>query len=188
MTFIGTARGEFLSANFDLASIFSLVIERGFASDTAYSAYYCAESFVYCHDIIPFSTRIFLFGEFVKGVFISTNPEYVLHSITAEYVHHTGGGFIPHFFFFYLGPLGIFVGGLVVSLFLNAIRKVNNASSGLSKCVVIYVACITFRWYLYTPLDLLRGSLFLTISFYIFTFFAIRIHKRALQKSNFIWS
>lgn len=178
MTFIGIVRGELLTANFDIVDIFNKVIDSGFASDTAYSAYYCAESFVYCHDIIPFSTRMFLFGEFLKGVFISTNPEYVLHSITAEYVHHTGGGFIPHFFYFYLGPLGIFVGGLIVSLFLNAIRKVNNASSGLMKCVTIFVTCLTFRWYLYTPLDLMRGSLFLMIVYFLFTSFVFKLNKK----------
>ena len=169
MTFLGTVRGELLNSNFDILDILNKVFEGGFALDTAYSAYYCAESFVYCHDIIPFSTRLFLFLQFVKGVFISSDSQYVLQNITYDYVHHTGGGFIPHFLYFYLGPLGAMAGGLLVSAFLNLIRTINNASSGLVKSIAIYITCITFRWYLYSPLDMLRGVLFLVIVYYTFT-------------------
>lgn len=178
MTFIGAVRGELLSSSFSLMGIMGKVVENGFALDTAYSAYYCAESFVYCHDIIPLSERLFLFAEFVKGVFLSTDPKYVLHSITASYVHHTGGGFIPHFFYFYLGPLGVFVGGLIVSFFLNIIRKVNNATTEVKKLIALFVTCITFRWYLYSPLDLLRGVLFLIISYYLFLYVNNALRKR----------
>ena len=107
--------------------------------------------------------------QFVKGVFISSDSQYVLQNITYDYVHHTGGGFIPHFLYFYLGPLGAMAGGLLVSAFLNLIRTINNASSGLVKSIAIYITCITFRWYLYSPLDMLRGVLFLVIVYYTFT-------------------
>ena len=50
MSIIGVVRGELLSGNVDISSILSSLAKGGFALDTAYSAYYTSESFVYILD------------------------------------------------------------------------------------------------------------------------------------------
>lgn len=180
MSIIGVVRGELLSGNADVGTILSSLAKSGFALDTAYSAYYTSESFIYVLDRFTFHETIIFFWEFVKSVFIGTNPDMLLTSISEEYVKHYGGGLMPFYFYFYLGVIGIVVSAFIVSLYLNIVINLNCYTSGFFKCLSIWVLSTTFRWYLYTPLPLLRGVLFLTIAYYAFAYLHYQINRLSI--------
>ena len=170
MSIIGVVRGELLSGNADVSSILSSLAESGFALDTAYSAYYTSESFVYIIDKFTLFEIIALFCEFVKSIFLGANPDVLLTSISAQYTIHYGGGILPFYFFFYLGAIGVFVASVLAAFYLNKVIGLQADSSGYMKCLTVWIVSTTFRWYLYTPLPLLRGVLFLTIAYFSFAY------------------
>lgn len=170
---IGVVRGELMSMNFSLGNIFSLILNRGFALDTAYSAYYTSESFVYMDErlddkMIP----IRLFGEFLKSIIIGSgdNPDSVLPTVTHEYVTHYNGGILPFYLYFYLGAFGILLVAILTSFYINMIISLVAHSSSIKKCITVWIASTTFRWYLYGPLPLLRGVLLLVLCYYLFAY------------------
>ncbi len=171
MSVIGVVRGELLSGNADIGSILSSLARSGFALDTAYSAYYTSESFVYVLDKFTTQEVLVFFWEFVKSIFIGTDPDMLLTSISNTYVAHYGGGLIPFYFYFYLGGIGIVLAVFLVAFYLNIVINLDECSSGYFKCLSVWVVSTTFRWYLYSPIGLLRGVLFLTIAYFAFSYF-----------------
>ena len=67
---IGVVRGAILSMDADIKSILVSLIEKGFSLDTAYSAYYTSESFVYLDERVE-GVHLSLFVDFIKSIFIS---------------------------------------------------------------------------------------------------------------------
>lgn len=180
MSIVGVVRGELLSGNFDVDTILTSLFESGFALDTAYSAYYTSESFVYVLD--KFSTQeILIFSwEFVKSIFIGSDPDMLLTSISETYIKHYGGGILPFYFYFYFGLIGILLSACLVALYLNLVIRLNKHSSGYLKCLSVWIVSTTFRWYLYSPLPLLRGVLFLTIAYYVFAYLHYQINRLSI--------
>ena len=168
LSLIGAVRGELLSGNFDIGNIFQNLVEGGFANDTAYFAYYCSESFVYVKDLLSAERVLQLFGDFIRYIFIGSRAgeDAFLPDVTRGYVTHYNGGITPFYFYFYLGIPGILIAGLIVSFYINLAISVNKYSSGFFKIVVLWVVCSVFRWYLYTPLPLLRGVIFLSLAYW----------------------
>ena len=107
----------------------------------------------------------------MKSIFIGTDPDMLLTSISNTYVAHYGGGLIPFYFYFYLGGIGIVLAACLVASYLNIVINLEEQSSGYFKCLSVWVVSTTFRWYLYSPIGLLRGVLFLTIAYYAFSYF-----------------
>lgn len=177
MSVIGVVRGELLSGNADIGSIMTSLARSGFALDTAYSAYYTSESFIYVMDKFSVQEILFLFWEFVKSIFIGTDPDMLLTSVSDVYVKHYGGGLVPFYFYFYLGVIGIFISAALVAFYLNIVIDLNKQSSGYIKCLSVWVLSTTFRWYLYTPLPLLRGVLFLTIAYFAFQYLHFMLNR-----------
>ncbi len=177
MSLIGVVRGALLSGNFDISSLLSLLGERGLALDTAYSAYYTSESFIYVMDKFTPQEIMMFFVDFLKSIFIGGNPDMHLTAVSATYVDHSMGGVMPFFFYFYLGLFGVLISAFIVGGYLNVVNGLTNLASGYVKCLSIWVVCTTFRWYLYTPLPLLRGVLFLTIAYYAFAYLHYQINR-----------
>lgn len=162
---IGTARGALLSGNFDVQAILYAIAANGFALDTAYSAYYTSQTFVYVMEMLTDSTRLEYFSDFFLSIFFgeSANSSAKLISVSRQFIHHNGGGVLPFFFYFYFGTIGIFIQALVLKIYLHLITKVNRDMNGLFKVVAAFIVAHSFRWYLYSPLGLFRGVLFLVI-------------------------
>lgn len=182
LSVIGVVRGELLSGNADVGSILKTLAENGFALDTAYSAYYTSESFVYIINKFEPQEILYLFIEFLKSIFIGSNPDLLLTSLSENYVLHYGGGILPFYFYFYLGAIGVFLSGLLVALYLNIVVKLKEDTSGYLKCLSVWVVCTTFRWYLYTPIPLLRGVIFLTIVYYSFSYIHCQLKRMTTRK------
>lgn len=168
MSIVGAVRGEIVSGNYNANSILERIIGRGFALDTSYAAYYCSETFVYTKKLLSDSKIMELFFSFLKSLFIggASGTDASLPAVSAKYTVHQGGGLLPFYFYFYLGGVGIVISSVIVGLYLNGFLKLGERSNGLAKCVMVLVACTVFRWYLYSPLMLLRGALFMIFAYY----------------------
>lgn len=177
---MGQVRGELLSGNFSLDGLFVSLAEEGFALDTAYSAYHTSTTFVYILDNYTAGEVLKLFWEFLKSIVVGGNPDYVLTSITRESLYHQGGGVIPFYFYFYLGIVGVFLSACLVAYYINLGVRASTFKSGFKKCLLVWVVSTGFRWYLYTPLLLLRGVLFLAIAYYGLSYF----HKITNQSTK----
>jgi hypothetical protein len=177
MSVVGVVRGELLSGNADIVSIFTSLAKHGFALDTAYAAYYASESFIYVIDKFSIHEILTFFWAFVKSIIVGTDPDMLLTSISSEYVAHYGGGLAPFYFYFYLGVVGIFFIAGITAFYLNIVNNLKSESSGFLKCLSVWIVSTAFRWYLYTPLPLLRGVLFLTIVYYSFNYLHHQINR-----------
>lgn len=168
---IGVVRGAILSMDADVKSILVSLFEKGFTLDTAYSAYYTSQSFVYLDERME-GGHLYLFVEFVKSIFIGSgsNPDSVLPAFSSNYVNHYGGGLLPFYFYYYLGGWGVLIVAILTALYLNIILSMTAESNNFKKFLSIWVTSTTFRWYLYGPLPLLRGVLLLAITYCVFAY------------------
>lgn len=168
---IGVVRGTILSMDADIKSILVSLFEKGFALDTAYSAYYTSESFVYLDERVE-GVHLSLFLDFLKSIFVGSGsaPDSVLPIFSSDYVNHYGGGLLPFYFYYYLGVWGVLVIALIMACYLNIILSMTAESNNFTKCFSVWVTSTTFRWYLYGPLPLLRGVLLLAVTYYLFAY------------------
>lgn len=171
MYVIGALRANFLTGQFDLTTILHYILEGGFALDTAYAAYYTSTIFVFMSDKVP--DHIIYFIVMIAACFIGYQrfPQYLLQNVADKFLINYKGGVLPFYFWFYFGNLGIILISFVISRFIKAVDGICYSKSGLTKCIGVYTICHVFRWYLYTPYSLFRGSLFTIILYYIFSFF-----------------
>ena len=168
---IGVVRGALLSMDADIKSIFVSLFEKGFTLDTAYSAYYTSESFVYLDERVE-GVNLRLFVDFVKSIFVGSGsaPDSVLPAFSYDYVSHYGGGILPFYFYFYLGVWGVLLAAMLAAFYFNMILLITEDSNYFKKCLTVWIVSTTFRWYLYGPLPLLRGALLLAVTYYIFVY------------------
>lgn len=174
-TLVGTmrARVEFTVKN--LANSFLKSLNGGYVLDTAYSSYYTSLTFVKVESFVDVKQRLYMFYLFMLSMFLggSIVKGSNLALFTRQFYTHYYGGVLPFFGQFYLGGFGIVLFGFLVSFYINKMKVATNKSSGLMRCILIYVVATTPRWYLYSPSSLIRG-VFLLIIVYYFTIFAIR--------------
>lgn len=168
---IGVVRGNLMSGNFSVDDILGDLIRNGMALDTAYSSYFTSETFVYTHNILNINTRLEHFQDFIISIFMGDgyNPEARLGAISFKYINHYWGGILPYFFYFYLDRIGLIVCMLLLMFYIRLINKKN-----ISKCayfVATYFIATTFRWYLYYPIVMLRGVMFVVLLYWGFYFF-----------------
>ena len=166
MSVIGSVRGALLEGDADLTSILSLTVENGLTLNTAYAAYYASKTFIYAHDVMPISEITRLLWAFTKSILFGISRDDVLPYVTQKYFTHYGGGVYPIYLYFYLDLLGVLLAAYVLKLYSKLVAKINLISNELIQCIAVYISCSAFRWYLYTPIGLFRGVLFLSIIYY----------------------
>lgn len=187
---IGAARGELLSGNFDVQSILLSIFQRGFALDTAYSAYFTSTTFVYLDERVDLDVHAALFLDFIKSIFVGSgsNPDSVLPQFSLDYVTHYFGGLLPFYLYFYLGSFGILLAALLLAFYLNILISLTISLSNFWKCIMVWIVSTTFRWYLYSPLPLLRGVLLFVIVYYVFAYFHYMLNRLPLRKKSYKWN
>lgn len=167
LSVIGVERGNILSGDFDISNVVEQLCEKKFTLDTAYSSYHTSLTFILSENNTSYETRLMIFWGFIKSIFFgkydTVNSN--VSSYTRQLYHHYGGGFLPFFFEFYLGIVGIFLIAFYLMLFIKEIASVSNNSSGLKKCIAVYVVASTFRWYIYSPIQITRGVLLLIVCY-----------------------
>lgn len=167
---IGSVRQELLLGNFDVGSIMLETLKRGFALDTAYSAYHTSESYAYVRPMYTDDQALNLFLEYIKSIFLGSKDEFDLSYITHNHVEHSFGCILPFTFYFYLGTFGVVLSALLVASYINLISKISYNERPALKLIAVWITCTVFRWYLYSPSPLLRGVFLLMIVFIFFEY------------------
>lgn len=178
MSLIGVQRG---AVEFSLNNIGMILKASGKTYgtlDTAYSAYYTSITFLKAMDYTALETRLKMFGNFMLSMlFGSVVPNSNLADYTRERFLHYWGGITPYFFFFYLGIGGVILSAIYISYLKKKITSYEKPS-GFIQCLAIYITATTFRWYLYSPSQLLRGVMFLWIVYQAAAFFYKLVQRK----------
>lgn len=166
-TFLGSVRTGLTSAGMDdVGAALNESLSRGFAWDTAYSSWHTSITFVLYGDLIPPSEHLALFWQWVQTLlFGGSVPMSNLATITQPYFWHQFGGVLPVFFQFYLGPLGVVLIAVYVSVIFRLVNSVcasfrEKAGEVLAptlRICAVYVSVSCFRWILYSPSQVIRG-------------------------------
>jgi hypothetical protein len=168
LSVIGMNRGN---ADFSMESIRQAIrylSKNSMSLDTAYSAYYTSLTFLKKLELISFGERIGLLFSFIKSIFFGGQVKNsVLPYVTGEIFINYGGGIFPIYFKFYLGWFGVFLSGLLVAAFVRIINRIGENTNGFIICLALFFVTTVFRWYLYTPLIVLRGVVFLVVIYLI---------------------
>lgn len=154
--------------------------KTGLALDTSYAAYYCSLTFIKTEDILPLSQRIVIFENWIISQLLggSLVPNSNVAAITREYYMHYMGGVLPFFGHFHFGYIGVFLFSIIPCLYINKL-SIFNTISGRNKCILLYFAVTTPRWYLYSPSPLIRGALLTLVLFWV-----TELANKALIKNN----
>lgn len=167
---IGNMRGTILIDNIAFSAIFDSLKEKMFALDTAYSAYYTSEINIRVADIIQWETRLDLFLDFLRSIFLGEGGQQdrILANYTRTFFWHSWGGLLPHQFYFFLGPVGLVIPILILRFYFKLINTRSFVYSPWKKAISVFITISCARWYLYSPLVLIRAAFFLIILYYLF--------------------
>lgn len=169
MSLIGIDRASLTFSIQGINEVINNIRDTMFALDTSYSAYFTSLTFLKTQEIISLADRLNLFGNFLMSIIFGSSIENSsLPIYTRSIYSHYNGGIFPFYFYFYLGWVGVVISTLLISLYAKIIIQKDSVESGLLNCISVYFISTTFRWYLYTPIILLRGFLLLIIVYYGF--------------------
>lgn len=157
--------------SFDLFNLVMRYLINNFGTlDTSYASYYASMTFLKTETFISFSTRFAYFIKFILSMLFggSMIPDSNLATMTSQYYTHYGGGLLPFHFHFYMGCLGVIVSSFIVAVYMRLMARLASEDSAVIKCLFCYIAATTFRWYLYSPSQLIRGALLLIL---VYSFF-----------------
>ena len=168
LSIIGENRGAWMYDEISFSNTFNNLKNRFFTLDTAYSSYYTSLTFLLVEGTTTAFSRLTFFLYFIKQVFLggSSLGEYDLTAYSHKYYVHYYGGVLPFYFHFYLGWVGVLCIAVFVVFLFNKASKIKKSDSGLKKCIIVYYVCTIPRWYLYSPSQITRGLLLLTIVYY----------------------
>lgn len=170
-TLVAIFRASFIAGNISISSAFEKLSELMFASDTSGFAYYTSLTFIGTMDHYTLIERIGQFVEFaLSQIVVGTVGEAVTERALRFYVHYYGG-ILPIYLYYYLGFFGTALICFVVATYYKIMMKIESnrfQTKPLMAAIVIYVSATTIRWYLYSPNQILRGVLLLSIVFIVF--------------------
>lgn len=171
MSLIGIERASLTFSIQGINEVISNIKNRMFALDTSYSAYFTSLTFLKTQEYLNYFDRLSLFGKFLLSIiFGGSIQNSSLPLYTRTYFTHYNGGVFPYYFYFYLSWAGVVISTLLIRLYTSIINQKELVKSGLFRCISVYFIATTFRWYLYTPIIILRGTLLLIIVYYGFSF------------------
>lgn len=166
MSAIGQFRAELTLDITSLTTTLNILKDNKMLLDTAYSSYFTSLTFLETLDFVSLSQRFYLLSRFVLYLFVgSVIPDSNLAIFTRNYFVHYFGGILPFFGYFYLGWSGVILIACYLHFLFKHMQRIDIHSSGLWRCLSVYITITTFRWYLYNPSQLLRGLLLLIICY-----------------------
>lgn len=183
-TLVGTMRANLEFTIKNLARSFLKSLNDGYVLDTAYSSYYTSLTFVKVESFVDVKQRLYMFYLFMLSMFLggSIVKGSNLALFTRQFYTHYYGGVLPFFGQFYLGELGIVLLGFLVSFYINKMKNINSKTSGITRCVSLYITITMPRWYLYSPSQLIRGVFLLIIIYYATLLITMFCEKRGLKQ------
>lgn len=182
MQAIGIFRLEEYRSNNLLEAFFNYLNQTRFAWDTAYSSYHTSLTFIASLDCTDVTTRLQMFGTFwlsmLAGGSVNTSGNLAVYT-SAMFVHYNGG-YLPIYFYFYIGYIGCMFAAVVVALYFRMIDRAANRRRCLTYMLGVYISCASFRWFLYSPSQLFRGALLFCIFYMLIKF----VHNTIQQKKR----
>jgi hypothetical protein len=178
MAVVGAYRGTFLLSGFDIGSVLSGLLENGFVFDTVVYAYYSSATHLASLDYVSWTERLNAFADLVVYLIsgYESNGRFNLTSwVSSNYFANVGGGVLPSHFYFYFGIIGVIGSGLILRVVLF---KLASSSLGFSRFALIIIVMMSPRWYLYTPVSLVRPLIFFSL-----IYFSIAIYKRMVKNN-----
>lgn len=171
MSLIGIDRATLSFSVQSINEVISNINNKMYALDTSYAAYYTSLTFLKTLEYISFSDRLILFWKFLLSViFGGSIGNSSLPIYTRNFFMHYNGGIYPYYFYFYLGWVGVGLSTLLIRVYSSIVNQKDMQKSGLFSCISVYFIATTFRWYLYTPIIIIRGTLLLIIVYLGFSF------------------
>lgn len=168
---VATIRASLFQPDFTLHDIIADMFETGFASDTAGYAYYTSLTYIGTMSYYDIVTRLSQFSDFIASIFVTGTVGEALPYIALHHYHHDFGGVLGIYMFYYLGYLGTVLIGCLVAFYYGLMNKVKLFSfekNGIAYIIAVYVSATTIRWYLYSPSQLLRGVMLLSIVYFAY--------------------
>ena len=158
---VGELRGNFNFSIESLVNAFESLLGGSFSLDTAYAAFYASQVFVKVSFLDSWIIKLSNLWAFFASVFFGGRvPNSNLSSYTQNMFWHGGGGLTPFYMYYYLGIGGVLLTAIYIAFLL---KKFKWNKSYFSKVIVIYLSCTVPRWYLYSPVSIIRGLLILAI-------------------------
>ncbi|MCO5469165.1 hypothetical protein NG876_14520, partial [Enterococcus faecium] len=120
---LGAARGSLFSGAVNINEIINEIKERKFSLDTAYAAFFTAETFIDYRNYVDHSFRINQFFRFFISMFAgggaieNSNLSVLTHSFRTHYF----GGVLPFYFFFWFGSFGVCLSSFIVLIYSQLI-------------------------------------------------------------------
>lgn len=145
---------------------FNNALQRGFALDTAVSAYFTGQTFVEMSFIDSVGQRLYLLILWLFSIVVGgrLSPLSNLSNYTRQFMEHWYGGVLPFYGYYYLSFYGVI---LFAMLIVFIIKKHNNAHNfkALNFAFVYFIVSV-FSWYLYSPSSMTRGFLIALLIYY----------------------
>jgi hypothetical protein len=169
MSLIGMDRASLLLSAQAIKDVLKNIENRMFALDTSYSAYFTSLTFLKVREILSISDRLDLFMKFMLSIIFGGRIENSsLPLYTRSIYLHYNGGIFPYYFYFYLGWFGVIISTFLIRIYTHFITNKEMRVNGFKNCISVYFVATTFRWYLYTPLIILRGVMLFIIVYFGF--------------------
>ena len=166
MESVAVYRSSYILGSNTLATGISGLFANKFAFDTAFYAYLASLTFIATRSFYTFTERMGDFMNFLASQVVIGTVGDSLYVISRKHFFHANGGILPAYMFYYLGWLGSIVSGLIVAIYMNLFKTLKESSNGLKKVIVVWIVATVPRWYVYSPYQLIKGVIFLTIVYY----------------------
>jgi len=180
LTVIGVYRGEWIHARAVIPTVWEKLRGNLFTLDTAYSSYHTSLTFLLAEEHTGISTRLKIFASFLKAIVMGHygTPENSVTHYTGQFYRHYEGGVLPFFFHFYFGWIGVPLIAVYLAYIIRRLSRLTEAASGLRKCLSVYFVTTSFRWYLYSPIQLTRGIGWMVLCYILIQFGLILTERR----------
>ena len=146
-------------------NVFQSLLHGGMANDTSYAAFQTSLNVIRYGDLLSIWERLWLFIKYLAYIFAgSAVPDVNLALLALEVGWHGGGGWLPVYFYFWLGFPGVIASGALLGWLVNKVSNLNR-KRGYLNYLALYLVATSPRWYLYSPAPLTRGVLMYTLAY-----------------------
>lgn len=166
--------------------IFKILSKSFFVFDTATYSFYASATHIAASFIVDTTTRFKSLLEFIMSVFLGSRF-FKLADVTTlakNYYINLGGGIIATHFYFWGSWILVAFSAFVLAKLLN---KLNYNHSLYARIIFLSIVISAPRWYLYSPLVLIRGGVLLPSIIYLFIKigrFILSKHPESTKNSN----
>lgn len=179
--------GELRGSAFDASAITNGITDymrSGFAWDGAYAAYHTSESMVAYRDLTIEGADLSDFFGYLYSLIGGDSAGYIgLQYEMAPYYWNMGGGYLPFFFYYYLGYPGVIISSIIIGCVLRyfTLLSEDQDATDVARFAYIWICATCYRWLSYSASPLIRGLLIVLIAFLIISILA-KINPTILRR------